>query len=169
MIDDFVQSLVVLQKAETLIGRMWLHVMARRLGLFAFAGLIAAFGLAMANVAGFYALQASQGPVWAAAIVAAADFALAAIVALISRNLKPGPEIDHALEARRAAIESIQASAADVKAGIDAIGDDIRGVKVTIAGFVHDPLDAALQGILIPAAQSLIGGLRSKKDRANAP
>jgi Putative Actinobacterial Holin-X, holin superfamily III len=169
MIDDFVQSLVVLQKAETLIGRMWLHVMARRLGLFAFAGLIAAFGLAMANVAGFYALQASHGPIWAAAIVAAADFVLAAIVALISRNLKPGPEIDRALEARKAAIESIQASAADVKAGIDGIGDDIRGVKDTISGFVHDPLDAALQGILIPAAQSLIGGLRGKKDRANAP
>jgi hypothetical protein len=165
MIDDFVQSLVVLQKAETLIGRMWLHVMARRLGLLAFAGLIAAFGLAMANVAGFYALQASQGPVWAAVIVAAADFVLAAIVVLVSRNLKPGPEIDHALDARKAAIESIQESAAGVKASIDAIGDDIRGVKDTIAGVMHDPLDAALQGILIPAAQSLIGGLRKKKDQ----
>jgi hypothetical protein len=61
-------------------------------------------------------------------------------------------------------VESIQASAADVKAGIDAIGDDIRGVKDTIAGFVHDPLDAALHGILVPAAQSLLGGLRRKKD-----
>jgi hypothetical protein len=165
MIDDFVQSLVVLQKAETLIGRLWLNVLARRLGLFAFAGLVAAFGLAMTNVAGFYALQASQGPVWAAAIVAAADFVLAAIVALVSSNLKPGPEIDHALEARKAAIESITESAADVKAGIDAIGDEIRGVRQTVAGFVQDPLDAALQGILIPAAQSLIGGLRRKKDQ----
>jgi hypothetical protein len=99
MIDDFVHSLVVLQKAETLIGRLWLNVLARRLGLFVFAGLVAAFGLAMTNVAAFYALQPSQGPVWAAAIVAAADFVLAATVALASSNLKPGPEIDHALEA----------------------------------------------------------------------
>jgi hypothetical protein len=166
MIDDFVQSLVVLQKAETLIGRMWLHVMARRLGLLALAGLIAVFGLAMANVAGFYALQASQGPVWAATIVAVADFVLALVIALISRNLRPGAEIDHALEARKAAIETIQESVLDVKAGIDAIGDDIRGVKDSIAGIIHDPLDAALQGIVLPAAQSLIGGLRRKKDQS---
>jgi hypothetical protein len=166
MIDDFVQSLVVLQKAETLIGRMWLHVMARRLGLLALAGLIAVFGLAMANVAGFYALQVSQGPVWAATIVAVADFVLALVIALISRNLRPGAEIDHALEARKAAIETIQESVLDVKAGIDAIGDDIRGVKDSIAGIIHDPLDAALQGILLPAAQSLIGGLRRKKDQS---
>jgi hypothetical protein len=166
MIDDVVQSLLVLQKAETLIGRMWLNVLARRLGFLVFAGLVAAFGLGMANVAGFYALQAPVGSVWAAAIVAAADFVLAAIVAFIGARLQPGAEIHGALEARRAAIEAIQADARELKAGIDAVGDDIRAVKETITGFVHDPLDAALQGVLIPAAQSLFAGLRGKKDQS---
>ena len=39
MIDDVVQSLLVLQKAETLIGRMWLNVLARRLGFLEARGL----------------------------------------------------------------------------------------------------------------------------------
>ena len=40
--------------------------MCWRAGFFAFAALIAVFGLGMANVAGFYALQASVGAVLAA-------------------------------------------------------------------------------------------------------
>ena len=91
MIDDFVRDLHVLRKANSLIGRIWLNVMARRFGLYVFAGLIAVFGLGMTNVAGFYALQASLGPVWAAAIVTIADFVLAAIVMLMGRNSRPGP------------------------------------------------------------------------------
>ena len=59
MIDNLIRDLQVLRKADLLIGRIWLNVMARRFGLFAFAGFIAVFGLGMANVAGFYALEAS--------------------------------------------------------------------------------------------------------------
>ena len=66
MIDNIVRDLQVLGKADSLIGKIWLNVMARRFGLFALAGLVAVFGLGMANVAGFYALQQSWGPVWAA-------------------------------------------------------------------------------------------------------
>jgi hypothetical protein len=62
MIDNLVRDLQVLWKADALIGKIWLNVMARRFGLFAFAGLIAVFGLGMANVAGFYALQPSWSP-----------------------------------------------------------------------------------------------------------
>ena len=73
MIDNLVRDLQVLRKADFLIARIWLDVLTRRFGLFAFAALIAVFALGMANVAGFYALQGSVGPVWAAAIVAAVD------------------------------------------------------------------------------------------------
>ncbi len=62
MIDNLIRDLQVLRKADFLIGRIWLNVMLRRFGLFAFAGLIAMFGLGMANVAGFYALHASVSP-----------------------------------------------------------------------------------------------------------
>jgi hypothetical protein len=79
MIDNFFRHLRHLQKADALIGRIWLNVLACQLGLFLFEGLIAIFGLGMTNVAGLYALQESLGPVWAAVVVAIADFALAAI------------------------------------------------------------------------------------------
>jgi hypothetical protein len=36
-----------------------------------------------------------------------------------------------------------------------------------MAGFVQNPLDAAVQNLLIPAATSIIKGLHSKKDRAS--
>lgn len=164
MIDDLIHNLQLLQKADSLIARIWLNVLARRLGLFVFAGLIAVFGLGMTNVAGFYALQAPIGPVWAAAIVAVVDFILAAIVMLVSKNSKPGSEIDVAFDVRKMAVEAVQADARDLKTTIDAFGQDIRDAKDSIARFVHDPLDTAVQKLLIPAAVSLITSLRSKKE-----
>lgn len=166
MIDDFVRDLHLLQKADSLIGKIWLNVMVRRFCLFVFAGLIAVFGLGMTNVAGFYALQISLGPVWAAVIIATADFVLAAIVMLTGRNSHPGPEIELALDVRKTAIESIQADARELKVTLDALGQEIREAKDTIAGFVHNPLDVAAQKLLIPTVVSIIGGLRSRKDQA---
>ena len=163
MFDNFVRDLQILQKTDALIGRIWLGVMARRFGLFAFAGLIAVFGLGMANVAGFYALQTVVGPVWAAAIVAIVDFAIAATVLLVARNSRPGPEIDLALDVRKMAIQSLQADMRDVKLTIDSIGGEIRNAKASIIQLAHNPLDAAAQKLLLPAVLSIIRGLRSKK------
>ncbi len=166
MIDDFIRDIRLLQKADSLIGRIWLKSTARRLGLFAFAGLIAVFGLGMTNVAGFYALQTAMGPVWAAALIAAGDFVLAVIVMLLGRASEPGPEIELAFDVRKMAIEAIQADARELKGAIDALGQNIQEAKDSIAGFVRNPMDAATHKLLIPAAISLIRGLRSKKDRA---
>jgi len=38
----------------------------------------------------------------------------------------------------------------------------MRSVKETLMGFAHNPLDTAAQKLLIPAALSLIRGLRSR-------
>lgn len=165
MSGDFVRHLHVLLKADSLIGRIWLTVVARRFGLLVFAGLIAVFGLGMMDIAAFFALQASVGSVWAAAIIAVVDFLLAAIVLLASRYSQPGPEIDLAFEVRKMAIEAIQADARDLKVTVDAFGQEVRSARDSIAEFAHNPLDAAVQKFLIPAATSIITGLRSKKDK----
>jgi hypothetical protein len=120
----------------------------------------------MTNLAGLYALQASLGSVWAAVVVAIADFALAAVVILAARYAKPGDEIVLADDARKIAIEAIQADARDLKATLDGFGQDIRDTKVLIAGFVQTPWDAAVQNLLLPAATSIIKGLHSRKDHA---
>ena len=85
-------------------------MLLRRSGLVAFAGLIAVFGLGMANVAGFYALQGPLGSVRAAVTVAVADFAIAAIVLLVASNSRPGPEIDLllAFDVRKMAVDSFR-------------------------------------------------------------
>ena len=163
MRDDLVRDLQVLWKADLLIGRIWLNVMARRLALFVFAALIAVFGLGMANVSGFYALQASLGLVWAAAVVAIVDFFLAAIVLTFASRVRPGSEIELAHEVRKMAIASLQSDSADIKLAIDSLRQDIRQTKDSIAGFVHDPLSGAAERLLVPAALSLLKSLRSKK------
>ena len=111
MMDDFIRDLHHLQKADSLIGKIWLKLFARQFGLFAFAGLIAALGFTMTNIAGFYGLQAPLGPVWAAVVVAIGDFILAAVVVQAARNSEPGPEMALALDTRKMAIEAIQADA----------------------------------------------------------
>jgi hypothetical protein len=166
MFDHLLRDFQVLQKADFLIGRIWLSVLVRRLGLFAFAALIAVFGLGMANVAGFYALQAPLGPVWAAAIVASADLAIAAIVLLVGSNARPGPEIDVAFEVRKMAVDAIQADSRDLKLAIEAVGQELSNVKENITQLMHNPLDVAAQKLLIPAALSILKGMRSKKEHA---
>ena len=166
MIDDLIRDLQVLWKADSLIGKIWFNFVARRFGLFVFAGLIAVFGLGMINIAGFYALQVSVGSVWAAVIVAIADFVLAVIIMLVARNSEPGSEMELAFDVRKMAIDAIQTDARDLKVTVDALGQEIRDAKDTIAGFIHNPLDAALQNLLIPTAVSIIKGLRSKKEQA---
>ena len=166
MIDHLLRDLQVLRKTDILIGKIWLNVLARRLGLFAFAGLIGVFGLGMANVAGFYALQNSLGVIWAATVVAIMDFAIALIVLLVGSRTRPGPEIDVAFEVRRTALESIQEDARDLKLTIDTLGQEIKNVKQNITAVVHNPLDVAAEKLLVPAALSLLRGLRSKKEHA---
>lgn len=165
MMDDLIRDLQVLWKADSLIGRIWLNVIARRLGLLVFAALIAVFGLGMANVAGFYGLQPAYGFVWSASIVAAVDFALAALVLSLASRARPGRELELALEVRNMAIASLQSDSADVRLAADSIRQDIQHTRDSIAGLVQNPLNAAAEKLLVPAALSLLRGLRSKKGK----
>ena len=164
MIDHLVRDLQVLRKADVLIAKIWLQLFARRSGLIAFAGLIAVFGLGMANLAGFYALQTSLGPVWAATMVAVADLVVAAAVLLVASKSRPGAELDVAMDVRRMAVESIQTDASDLKLTMDALMNELKNVRANVAQLVHNPLDVAAQKLLIPAALSILRGVRSKKD-----
>lgn len=166
MTDNLLRDLEVLRKADFLIARIWLAALARRLGFFAFAALIAVFALGMANVAGFYALQGPVGAVWAAGIVAAVDLVIAAIVLLIGANSRPRPEIDLALDVRKMAWDSIQADTQGLKHAVANLGQNFQDARATVAGFVQNPLDTAAQKLLIPAALSLLRGLRAKKEHA---
>jgi hypothetical protein len=162
MIDNLVRDLQVLWKAESLIGKIRLDVIVRRIGLFAFAGLIAAFGLGMANVAGFHAMQETFGPVWAAMIVAVSDLVLAIVVMLLGRSIGPGPEMEMVLDVRRTAIEAIETDTRDMRIALDSIGMDVQHVRETISDFVHHPLGVAAENLLVPAVLSILRTFRSR-------
>ena len=166
MIDHLVRDLQVLRKADLLIGKIWLAMFARRLGLSALAGLIAVFGLAMANLAAYHALQQLIGIIWSATAMAVVDLAIAAIVLLIAKNSRPGAEIDMAFEMRRMAVDSMQENARQLKLSVDAIAGEVRTVKENVAAVVHNPLDAAAEKLLVPAVLSILKGLRSKKEHS---
>ncbi len=166
MMDNLMRDLQVLWKADSLIARIWLNVIARRLGLFVFAALIAVFGLGMANVAGFYGLQPTFGFVWSAAIIAVVDFVLAVLVLSLASRAQPGNELELALEVRKMAIASLLSDTADVRLAVDSIRQEIQQTRDSIAGFVQNPLNAAAERLLVPAALSLLRGLRSKKGHA---
>ena len=102
---------------------------------------------------------------WAAAIVAGVDLLIAAIVVLVVANSRPGPEVDLALDVRKMAVETLQADALDLKLTVGAFNQEIRDAKATPVGLVHNPLDVAAQKLLIPAALSIIRGLRAKKEQ----
>ena len=165
MIDNLVRDLQVLGKADSLIGKIWLNVMARRFGLFALAALVAVFGLGMANVAGFFGLQQSWGPVWSAAIVALADLVLAVIIVLLGRSIHPGPEIELAFDVRKMAVEAIRADSEHLKDTVGSVGQQLSQTRDAIAGFIQNPVNAAAEHLLVPAALSILRGLRAKKEK----
>jgi hypothetical protein len=166
MIDSVLRDLQALRKADFLIGKIWLGVFARRLGLFAFAGLIAVFGLGMANLAAYNALLQPIGVIWSASVVAVADVAIAAVVLLIANSARPGPEIDMAFEMRRMALDSMQVNARDLKITVDAITQEMKNAKQNVVAAVHNPLDVAAQKLLVPAVLSILKGIRSKKEHS---
>ena len=165
MINNLVRDLQVLGKADSLIGKIWFNVMARRFGLFALAALVAACGLAMANVAGFFGLQQSWGPVWSAAIVALADLVLAVIIVLLGRSIHPGPEIELAFDVRKMAVEAIRADSENLKDTVGSVGQQISQTRDAIAGFIQNPVNTAAEHLLVPAALSILRGLRAKKEK----
>lgn len=164
MIDHLVRDAQVLRKADFLIAKIWLNVFSRRAGLFAFAGLIAVFGLGMANLAAFYALQTPTGAVWAATIVAVSDLLIAAVVLLLAAKSRPGQELDLALEVRKMAVESIQEDTRNLRLTFDALVQEVKDIRANVTHFVQNPMDLAAQKVLIPAALSIIRGMRSKRD-----
>jgi len=166
MFDDFIRHLQVFAKVESLIARIRLGIMARRFALFALAGLIAVFGLGMADLAAFLQLRVSLGSVWAAAIVALADFVVAAVIAIYAASAKPGPEIALAMEVRSMALKSLQDDARELEGNVRGLTQQVRDIKDSVSGFVGSPLDAAAQKLLLPAIIAIVKGLRGRYGKA---
>jgi hypothetical protein len=135
----------VLWRAESLIVEIKLRSALRRAGLVAFAGLIAVFGLAMLNVAAFFAIAPLWGEAWAMLAVAVADFIIAAILIAMASRETAGRDVEFATELRNQALEGIETES-----------------RVAADRLVHRPVELAggLSSVLLSL---LMGFLRGRK------
>lgn len=134
----------VLWRAERLIGEIRLKRILRQSGLVAFAGLIASFGLAMLNVAAYFALAPLWGDARAMLAVGVADLVIAGILVIIAANPGSNAELDLAAELRDHAIEGLETEA---KATADRVTGIVTG-PLSMAGGATSLLLSLLTGFL---------------------
>ena len=146
------RHLRVLWRAERIVAETRLRVLLRRSMLYAFAGLIAVFGLAMLNVAAYFFLRGLWGPIWAALAAAVGDFVIALAVVLSALAIKPGPELPAALELRDVSMQGLEAELAPLQD---------RFAWLTRAA--RDPFETVVPAMLIPLITSIMRGLRKNK------
>ncbi len=151
------RHLRVLWRAERIIAETRARVLLRRSMLYALAGLIAVFGLAMLNVAAYFYLRGLWGPIWAALAAGLGDLVIALTVVLIAFAIRPGPELPAALELRDMSIEGLEAELGPLQERFAWLGRAAR-----------DPFDTMLPAILIPLVTSIMRGLRKSTPEGGA-
>jgi hypothetical protein len=143
--ENIVRQLRVLWRTDRIIADIRLRHLLVGLGLRAFAGLIAAFGLLMFELSAYFALVQVWSAVAAAAILGAANFAIAAILFALALRQPSGRELDLATEIHGASVEALQVEA--------------RALQSQVSGLVHNPLNGILP-MLVPMIGIIIKSLK---------
>ena len=133
--ENIVRQLRVLWRTDRIIADIRLRHLLVGLGLRAFAGLIAAFGLLMFELSAYFALVQIWNAVAAAAILGTANFAIAAILFAFALRPPSGRELDLASEIHGASVEALQVEA--------------RALQSQVSGLVQNPLNGILP-MLVP-------------------
>jgi hypothetical protein len=150
--ENIVRQLRVLWRTDRIIAEIRMRRMLVSLGLRAFAALIAAFGLLMLELAGYFALVQIWSAICAAAILGVVNFVTAAIVFAIVAKPPPGDELELATEIHGSAVEGLQIEA--------------RAAQAQFSGMVHHPLNGALPLLLVPLITIIVKSLRKSKPMA---
>lgn len=144
-VDQLSRHLRILLRTNTIIAEIHLRHMVSRAGLFAFAALVASFGVVMLGIALFLALEETMGAKWAAVTVGAGGLAVGLIIALVGASLKPSRELDLANQVNQSALDAVQA--------------DLRATTASITQFASF---AAVPGLISPALSLLLRLLRRR-------
>ena len=153
--DRLTRDLTVLWRAERLIAQRRLAVVRRRTGALALAAMVALFGLALLDLAAFFALAPRIGPAAAALILGGANLALAGLAAAWAARQSVEDEIAPACEVRDMALEDLEAEARRA-------GDEIRGAVEDVRRLARDPLGALAPAALTPLIGAVLRALRAR-------
>ncbi len=152
------RSLRILWRAESQLGAIRVAGLMKKAGMLAFAALVGVFGVAMLDIAAFFALLPQWGYSGAALAVALGNFVLAIVVFVLAQAVKPGVEVQMLSEVRDMALEDLEAEVAGVETAI-------VHARKEILDLVRHPLSALAPGVLLPLLKSVVSGLRASKEK----
>lgn len=153
--ERFVHSLKVFWRAERLLKTNELHLNIKKVQLTAVAALVGLFGLLMLTAAIFFALVPYWGQAGAALAIAGIDLALAAILITWAGSIKRPSEADMIQEVRDMAIS-------DMEHELSLADAELKALKQEIQGFVRNPLDSLLPGLVGPLLSGAAKGFKTK-------
>ncbi len=152
--ENVVKHLRVLWRTDRIIADIRMRHLLVGLGLRAFAALIAAFGLLMLELSAYFALVQIWSAIYAAAILGAVNFAIAALLFAIAARPPSGRELELATEIHGASVDALQIEA--------------RALQSHVSGVIHNPLNSILPMMIIPLLTIIIKSLK-KPPAAAAP
>lgn len=145
-IAPLVRNARIYVRAEIIAAEARLTARLRQTGWMAVAIALVVIGLVLADIALFAALTPLLGPVGAPAVLALANFALAAMVFAAALTMRPGPELDLAEDLRRSAAAAIE--------------DEVRS---RAGGVGSRLLSAGAAQLFVPTLSTVIGALKRRK------
>jgi hypothetical protein len=144
--ENVVKNLRALWRTDRIIADIRMRHLLIGLGLRAFAALIAAFGLLMLELSAYFALVQIYSAIWAAAILGAVNFVIAAILFVIAARPPSGRELELASEIHGSSIDALQLEA--------------RALQSQVTGMIHHPLNGILPLLIVPLITIIIKSLK---------
>jgi hypothetical protein len=145
--ETIVKHLRVLWRTDRIIADIRMRQLLVGLGLRAFAALIAAFGLLMLELSGYFVLVQIWSAVSAAAILGAVNFVIAAVLFAIAARSPRGRELELATEIHGSAVDALQLEA--------------RALQSELSGMLHHPLSGVLPLLIVPLITIIIRSLKT--------
>jgi membrane protein implicated in regulation of membrane protease activity len=144
--EKVVKHLRVLWRTDRIIADIRMRHLLLGMGLRAFAALIAAFGLLMFELSAYFALVQIWSAIFAAAILGAANFVIAAVLFMIAARPPSGRELELANEIHDSSIDALQLEA--------------RALQSQVSGMIHHPLNGVLPLLIVPLITIIIKSLK---------
>ena len=144
--EKVVKHLRVLWRTDRIIADIRMRHLLVGVGLRAFAALIAAFGLLMLELSAYFALVQIWSAIFAAAILGAANFMIAAVLFMIAARPPSGRELELANEIHDSSVEALQFEA--------------RALQSQVSGTIHHPLNGVLPLLIVPLITIIIKSLK---------
>jgi len=155
---DTILKLQILARAEIALAQIRTQRATGRTVLYAVAMIFGLLALGMFNFAGFHALSPQQGPALAAFYVALADVGVAIIVILAANKIGHREQDEKlAREVRDLAYAELNRDVEQVKAELNQIIDDVRGIRESFSSF-----SGAAMSTIAPLVKMIMGSGKKK-------